>query len=63
MASVRKPQNDDVTEAPESGTLRNETSGNAPSDRGTNPGQRRFKRGDEDGKTEPDDPSTASEEA
>ncbi len=32
---------DDVSSAPESGTVRDETSGNQPSDRGLNPGQGR----------------------
>jgi hypothetical protein len=30
---------DDVSSAPESGTVRDDTSGNQPSDRGINPGQ------------------------
>lgn len=32
---------DDVSSAPESGTVRDDTSGNQPSDRGLNPGQQR----------------------
>jgi hypothetical protein len=37
---IRKGQPpDDVSSAPESGTVRDETSGNQPSNRGVNPGQ------------------------
>jgi hypothetical protein len=49
---------DDVSSAPESGTVRDDTSGNAPSDRGHNPGQMAGK----DDATQKDDPSVASEE-
>lgn len=50
---------DDVWSAPESGTERDETSGNAPSDRGLNPGQGSGK--SQNGQPK-DDPSVASEE-
>ena len=50
---------DDVSSAPESGTVRDETSGNAPSDRGCNPGQKAGKKEDA---TQKDDPSVAGEE-
>lgn len=50
---------DDVSSAPESGTVRDETSGNAPSDRGLNPGQETATR---DEKRAKDDPSVAGEE-
>jgi hypothetical protein len=50
---------DDVWSAPESGTVRDDTSGNAPSDRGLNPGQGSAKN---DSSREKDDPSVASEE-
>ena len=50
---------DDVWSAPESGTVRDDTSGNAPSDRGLNPGQGSAKN---DKTPEKDDPSVASEE-
>jgi hypothetical protein len=49
---------DDVSSAPESGTVRDDTSGNAPSDRGCNPGQAASR----DNTQEKDDPSIASEE-
>ena len=54
---MKKPgqPSDDVSSAPESGTVRDETSGNKPSDRGNNPGQ---KTNDQ----KKDDPSVASEE-
>jgi hypothetical protein len=47
---------DDESSAPESGTVRDETSGNQPSDRGINPRQA-------NSATEADDPSVAGEEA
>ena len=50
---------DDVSSAPESGTVRDDTSGNAPSDRGYNPGQNADK---DDPRREKDDPCVASEE-
>lgn len=50
---------DEVWSAPESGTVRDDTSGNAPSDRGINPGQGSAKKDTEQAK---DDPSVASEE-
>jgi hypothetical protein len=50
---------DEVWSAPESGTVRDDTSGNAPSDRGFNPGQGTNKNGNPLPK---DDPSVASEE-
>ncbi|HEY7423906.1 MAG TPA: hypothetical protein VH682_06640 [Gemmataceae bacterium] len=49
---------DDVSSAPESGTVRDDTSGNAPSDRGCNPGQAASL----DSTQEKDDPCIASEE-
>ena len=49
---------DDVSSAPESGTVRDDTSGNAPSDRGYNPDQNAGK----DDAMQKDDPSVASEE-
>lgn len=59
MANKRGQPSDDVCEAPESGTVRDDTCGNAPSDRGLNPGQGAAKRDDA---VEKDDPSVASEE-
>lgn len=50
---------DDVSSAPESGTVRDDTSGNNPSDRGLNPGQGAAKNSNPQPK---DDPSVASEE-
>jgi hypothetical protein len=50
---------DDVSSAPESGTVRDDTSGNAPSDRGYNPGQQAAQKSNSEPK---DDPSVASEE-
>jgi hypothetical protein len=58
MAKPRLPL-DDVSSAPESGTVRDETSGNQPSDRGLNPGQGSR---NPDDRLERDDPSIASEE-
>ena len=49
---------DDVSSAPESGTVRDETSGNQPSDRGLDPAHQARHGGGED----KDDPSVASEE-
>ena len=57
MASNKTPPLDDVSSAPESGTVRDDTSGNQPSDRGLNPGQANAATGK--GKA---DPSVASEE-
>jgi hypothetical protein len=50
---------DYITSAPESGTIRDDTSGNAPSDRGINLGQCS---GDAGKQQEKDDPAVASEE-
>ena len=50
---------DDASSAPESGTVRDDTSGNAPSDRGLNPGQETATRDEQLAK---DDPSVAGEE-
>jgi hypothetical protein len=50
---------DDVSSAPESGTVRDDTSGNKPSDRGLNPGQ---KATSQEQAVAKDDPSIASEE-
>ncbi len=59
MANKRGQPADDVSSAPESGTVRDDTSGNAPADRGYNPGQKSGK----DANAPPkDDPSVASEE-
>ncbi|MHB1423374.1 MAG: hypothetical protein ACYC3I_09325 [Gemmataceae bacterium] len=49
----------EVWSAPESGTVRDDTSGNAPSDRGQNPGQGAAENGTP---KKTDDPSIASEE-
>ena len=59
MTSKRGQPSDDVSSAPESGTVRDDTSGNAPSDRGCNPGQLADKG---DTALPKDDPSVASEE-
>jgi hypothetical protein len=59
MTSKPRQPSDDVSSAPESGTVRDDTSGNAPSDRGLNPGQGSIQ---SDNATEKDDPSVASEE-
>lgn len=59
MTSKPGHPSDDVSSAPESGTVRDDTSGNNPSDRGCNPGQRA---GKEDPTVQKDDPSVASEE-
>jgi hypothetical protein len=59
MVSKPGQPSDDVSSAPESGTVRDDTSGNAPSDRGYNPGQRAA---NEDSSSQKDDPSVASEE-
>lgn len=58
---TNKPEQpcDDVSSAPESGTVRDDTSGNAPSDRGYNPGQMA---GKGDDTCQKDDPCVASEE-
>ena len=50
---------DETWSATESGTVRDDTSGNAPSDRGVNPAQGSAKN---DKWSEKDDPSVASEE-
>ena len=66
MATKQGRPSDDVWSAPESGTERDETSGNNPSDRGINPGQGRALSGQ--GQNRPDepegidDPAIASEE-
>lgn len=57
MAKAGQPP-DDESSAPESGTVRDSTSGNNPSDRGLNPGQRQA----DDAGLQKDDPSIASEE-
>ena len=59
MANKTGQPSDDVWSAPESGTVRDDTSGNAPSNRGVNPGQEAAKN---DKPQEKDDPSVASEE-
>jgi hypothetical protein len=59
MTSKPNQPSDDVWSAPESGTIRDDTSGNAPSDRGHNPGQGAAENGNAPHK---DDPSIASEE-
>jgi hypothetical protein len=59
MTSKQGQSSDDVSSAPESGTVRDYTSGNAPSDRGYNPGQMA---GKSDNLLQKDDPSIASEE-
>jgi hypothetical protein len=54
---------DDESSAPESGTVRDETSGNNPSDRGLDPGQKSLGKGAAGGGLQgKDDPSIASEE-
>ena len=60
MPSKKQPP-DDVSSAPESGTERDETSGNQPSDRGINPGQSSAPTRNKQ-PIEKDDPSIASEE-
>jgi hypothetical protein len=66
MATKPGRPSDDVWSAPESGTVRDDTSGNQPSDRGVNPGQGRAFA--DQGGTHPgepqcvDDPAIASEE-
>jgi hypothetical protein len=59
MTNKSGQPSDDVSSAPESGTVRDDTSGNAPSDRGINPGQGAAKNSNPLPK---DDPSVASEE-
>jgi len=59
MTSKTGHPSDDVWSAPESGTVRDDTSGNAPSDRGFNPGQGA---GKNINPLPTDDPSVASEE-
>jgi hypothetical protein len=59
MPNKRGQPSDDVSSAPESGTVRDDTSGNAPSDRGYDPGQNAGKKDDA---TQKDDPSVATEE-
>ena len=59
MTSKAGHSSDDVSSAPESGTVRDDTSGNAPSDRGYNPGQTA---GKDASVPQKDDPSVASEE-
>lgn len=59
MANKQGRPPDDVSSAPESGTVRDETSGNQPSDRGLDPAQAARHGGDA---KEKDDPSVASEE-
>ena len=63
MAKEQGRPADDPSSAPESGTVRDDTSGNAPSDRGVNPGQKRPTpdRG-KPGAPKGDDPSVAGEE-
>ena len=52
---------DDVSSAPESGTVRDETSGNQSSDRGLDPAQAARHAHPDDGRRN-DDPGVASEE-
>lgn len=59
MPNKRGQPSDEVSSAPESGTVRDDTSGNAPSDRGYDPGQRTEPR---DKSAQKDDPSVATEE-
>ncbi len=59
MTNKSGQSSDDVSSAPESGTVRDDTSGNAPSDRGFNPGQGAAQNNEPQPK---DDPSVASEE-
>jgi hypothetical protein len=59
MTSGTSHPSDEVWSAPESGTVRDDTSGNAPSDRGFNPGQGSA---ENDNPQVKDDPSVASEE-
>lgn len=59
MSNKQGQSSDDVSSAPESGTVRDDTSGNAPSDRGYNPGQ---SASNSDNSSQKDDPSVASEE-
>lgn len=61
---MNKKAADDVSSAPESGTVCDETSGNKPSDRGVNPAQKAAG-GDKKNRAEiaTDDPSIAGEEA
>ncbi len=65
MSTKHQPP-DDVSSAPESGTVRDDTSGNKPSDRGLNPGQGVSpggRKGSLQGQpTAKDDPSIATEE-
>ncbi len=58
MAKKPTPAPDDPSSAPESGTIRDDTSGNKPSDRGYDPGQTASPTDHPD----KDDPSVASEE-
>ena len=63
MAKTTGRPPDDESSAPESGTVRDDTSGNQPSDRGLNLGQQSA--GKASGGARPqekDDPSVASEE-
>jgi hypothetical protein len=57
---------DDISSAPESGTVRDDTSGNQPSDRGVDPGQCGAAAHGSDhplvSRPDKDDPSIASEE-
>lgn len=57
MAKEQERLLDDESSAPESGTVRDETCGNQPSDRGCNPAQCGT-----DVETEKDDPCIAGEE-
>ena len=61
MPTKRGQPPDDVSSAPESGTVRDETSGNQPSDRGVNLGQSTSSQTN-GAKIAKDDPSIASEE-
>jgi len=56
MAKNRGKPSDDISSAPESGTVRDETSGSASPDRGTSPDR------DENTGRQRDDPSVANEE-
>ena len=59
--ATKKRRPDDASSAPESGTVRDDTSGNAPSDRGLNPAQKRPAPA-RDTPPDKDDPSVAGAE-
>jgi len=60
MPKKTKPPHDDASSAPESGTVRDDTSGNQPSDRNNDP--RHHGRNGDGGDAQVDDPSVAGEE-